>query len=103
LTRPLRILLVEDSEEDAELVVRKMRRGGFDVAFERVDSAGTMAAALAGPFDLIISDSSMPVCNASGAPALCTTIGEPHEGRAATPSPDTRSSGDRRIRMASFG
>jgi hypothetical protein len=36
--RPLRVLLVEDSENDATLLLRKLRRGGYDPRFERVDT-----------------------------------------------------------------
>ncbi|MBA3703541.1 MAG: two-component system response regulator, partial [Rubrobacteraceae bacterium] len=36
---PLRVLLVEDSEDDALLLVRMLRRGGFDPTWERVDTA----------------------------------------------------------------
>ena len=35
----LRILLVEDSEDDAELMLRELKRSGYDVACERVVSA----------------------------------------------------------------
>jgi len=59
--KPLKALLVEDSEDDAVLVLRELRRGGFDVAFERVDTPETMAAALAKQrWDLVLSDYSMP-------------------------------------------
>jgi hypothetical protein len=34
MTRPLSVLLVEDSEADAELLVVELRRAGFDTAFE---------------------------------------------------------------------
>src|ERR687895_2474285 len=58
---PLKVLLVEDSEDDALLLVRMLRRGGYDPAWERVDTAVAMEAALDGRrWDLIISDHSMP-------------------------------------------
>src|SRR5918912_1825566 len=58
---PLRVLLVEDSEDDALLLVRMLRRGGYDPVWERVDSPAAMEAALdGGSWDLIISDHSMP-------------------------------------------
>jgi two-component system cell cycle sensor histidine kinase/response regulator CckA len=71
LTRVLRVLLVEDSANDAELIVRELRRGGFDPTFERVDTREAMAAALERePWDLIISDYSMPTFDAPRALAL---------------------------------
>ena len=42
----LRVLLVEDSEDDALLLVRMLRRGGYDPAWERVETPATMEAAL---------------------------------------------------------
>ena len=45
---PLRVLLVEDSEDDALLLVRMLRKGGYDPAWERVDTAAAMEAALDG-------------------------------------------------------
>src|ERR687896_45268 len=57
----LKVLLVEDSEDDALLLVRMLRRGGYDPAWERVDTPAAMEAALdGGSWDLIISDHSMP-------------------------------------------
>ena len=61
MSTSLRLLLVEDSDDDATLVIRTLRRGGFDVQHERVDSAAAMTAALARqPWDAVISDFSMP-------------------------------------------
>ena len=58
---PLRLLLVEDCEDDAQLIARELRRADFDVIFERVDTPARLAAALAAqPWDLIISDYTMP-------------------------------------------
>jgi hypothetical protein len=53
--------MVEDVEQDALLAVRELTRGGFDVAFERVETPEAMSAALAvQPWDVIISDYDMP-------------------------------------------
>ena len=58
---PLRVLLIEDSEDDAALVMRTLRRGGYDLTYERVETADTMRVALhRHPWDLVISDYSMP-------------------------------------------
>jgi two-component system cell cycle sensor histidine kinase/response regulator CckA len=57
----LRLLIVEDSEDDATLLVRELKCGGFDVDFHRVDTAGAMKTALdSQEWDLVISDYSMP-------------------------------------------
>ena len=65
---PLYVLLVEDLEDDALLLVRKLRRGGYDPTWERVDTAATMEAALEErSWDLVISDHSMPAFSSSAA------------------------------------
>jgi len=61
MTSPIRLLIVEDSEADAELLLRELTRGGYDPAFERVASAAAMTAALERQtWDLVIADNSMP-------------------------------------------
>jgi diguanylate cyclase (GGDEF)-like protein/PAS domain S-box-containing protein len=57
----LRIVIVEDSATDAELVMRELKRGGDQIHFERVDSSGALLAALErGPCDAVISDFGLP-------------------------------------------
>jgi signal transduction histidine kinase len=58
---PLRVLIVEDSEEDADLIVLELKRGGFEPVYRRVDCADEMAAALRDrDWDIVLSDFSMP-------------------------------------------
>jgi len=69
MSTPLHILIVEDSEDDALLLMRALRQGGYDLTFERVDTAAAMKAALAQQtWDIIISDYNMP--NFDGLTAL---------------------------------
>ena len=57
----LRLLLIEDSENDAHLLVRELKRAGYDVGYERVDTEETLNAALdRQTWDLAIGDYSMP-------------------------------------------
>jgi signal transduction histidine kinase len=57
----LKVLIVEDSEEDADLIVLELKRGGFDPLYRRVDTPEAMAKALAErSWDLVLSDFSMP-------------------------------------------
>ena len=46
--RPLRVLLVEDSENDAFLLLRELRRGGYEPLHERVSTLVGMERALEG-------------------------------------------------------
>ncbi len=65
---PIRVLIVEDSEDDAFLLVRTLRRNGFDPSFERVDTAERLEAALdRQAWDLVLSDFTMPQFNAVSA------------------------------------
>jgi PAS domain S-box-containing protein len=57
----LHVLIVEDSADDTELMVRALRRARIDPTYERVETPAAMEAALArGSWDLVISDYSMP-------------------------------------------
>src|SRR5574341_302619 len=61
MRRPLRVLIIEDSEDDTELLLRETRRGGYEVEFERVETAEAMRSALTQKtWDLILSDYTMP-------------------------------------------
>ena len=65
---PLRVLLVEDYEDDALLLMRELRRGGYDPVYERVDTAGAMEAALdEREWDLVVADHSMPAFSSQAA------------------------------------
>jgi len=68
---PLRVLIAEDSEDDARLLLRELERAGFDAASERVDSRAAMQAALdRQTWDLVIGDYSMPEFSGPAALAL---------------------------------
>ncbi len=56
----LRVLFIEDSEDDTALQVRMLRQAGYDIDFERVDSPSALTGVLGQKWDLIISDYSMP-------------------------------------------
>ncbi len=58
---PLHVLLVEDSVNDAELILRELKRGGFAPDYRRVFNEAQVFEALTTPtWDLIISDYSLP-------------------------------------------
>ncbi len=67
----LRVLIVEDSEDDALLLVRELERGGFEPAFERVDTPNALRAALARQeWEILFADYSMPHFSGTAALAL---------------------------------
>ena len=60
----LRILIIEDSEDDALLVMNHIKKGGYDIEYERVETAETMKAALKEKaWDIVLSDYKMPRFN----------------------------------------
>jgi len=67
----LRLLLVEDSEDDALLVERQLRRGGYRPHIQRVDTADAMSEALSeNRWDIVITDHNLPNFDAHQALAL---------------------------------
>ncbi len=59
--KPLKALILEDSQSDTLLLLRELRRGGFEVDYVQVDNADDMRAALRDrEWDIILSDYSMP-------------------------------------------
>src|SRR5712692_3763449 len=61
MTTSLRVLLIEDFEDDAALVIRELSRAGYDVTATRVDTADALIAALEQDrWDIAIADYTMP-------------------------------------------
>ena len=73
---PLRLLLIEDSAGDVELLVRELRRGGYEPVYQQVDTAAEMKAALdRRSWDLVVSDHSVPQFDAFAALDLLKASG----------------------------
>jgi PAS domain S-box-containing protein len=76
MSTPLRVLLVEDSEGDARLIVLELEQSGYDVSFERVYNADAFRAALSNQdWDVIIADYYMPGFNGLEALAAANESG----------------------------
>jgi len=61
MSKPLRALIIEDSQDDAELVLRELRTSGYDPTFLRVETEEATSAALRdGEWDVVLSDYTMP-------------------------------------------
>jgi len=66
MNTPLRVLMVEDDEDDLQLSLLEMRRGGFNVSWSRVETRSAMEQALAKEtWDLILCDHLMPQFSSS--------------------------------------
>jgi signal transduction histidine kinase len=71
----LRVLIVEDSADEAELVLRELRRGGYSITHQRVQTEDAMRRALLEPFDLVLTDFQMPDFDGERAVAVVNEIG----------------------------
>ncbi|MBL7073878.1 response regulator, partial [candidate division KSB1 bacterium] len=72
----LRVLIIEDSEDDALLLAREIKKNNYDVTFRRVDTSDAMSEALnQQKWDIIISDYNMPHFSVSEALELLRNSG----------------------------
>jgi CheY-like chemotaxis protein len=58
--QPLRALIVEDSPADAELMVHELRRSGFDLVWQRVDTEADYLAHLEKQPEIVLADYALP-------------------------------------------
>lgn len=63
----IRLLMIEDSEDDAALLMLLLRQAGYELHTERVDTGPALAKALGAMWDIVISDHSMPKFSGSEA------------------------------------
>jgi len=76
MQQTLAVLIVEDRELDATLLVRELRRAGYELCYERVDNEPAMLAALnRQAWDIVLTDYSMPQFNAVVALSLVAKSG----------------------------
>ena len=76
MSKSLRVLLIEDSEDDALLLLRNLRKGGYEPEYDRVETPDAMRKALAEkPWDLIVCDYKFPCFNGLAALALLKETG----------------------------
>ncbi|MEO8548697.1 MAG: response regulator, partial [Kofleriaceae bacterium] len=64
--------MVEDADDDYRILLREVRRAGYDVTSERVTSASELAKALEQPWDLLITDWMLP--GFGGLQAIATVV-----------------------------
>jgi signal transduction histidine kinase len=76
MTAALRVLHVEDAADDGELVLLELEAAGYQVDYQRVETAASMEAALASPRDVVVSDFNLPSFDAYGALRLLQASGQ---------------------------
>src|SRR3970040_85291 len=61
MVRPLRVLVIEDNEDDAALMLRELQRGGYEPVARRVETPAAMAHALQQEtWDVVLADWNLP-------------------------------------------
>ncbi|HTL01923.1 MAG TPA: GGDEF domain-containing response regulator [Vicinamibacterales bacterium] len=74
--RPLRVLIVEDSENDTLLLLEHLRAGGYEPDYTRVESAEALNTALEGhEWDMVIADYTMPGFSGTAALSIVRSRG----------------------------
>ena len=71
---PIRVLILEDRPEDAELMIHELRRSWFEPVWERVETEADFLACLKSPPDVILADYRMPQLDAPHALELLQTL-----------------------------
>ena len=64
MDNPLKILVVEDSEDDYHLLLRELHKGGLSIDAHRVETGMELRNSLRNSWDLVISDNRLPFMNA---------------------------------------
>jgi PAS domain S-box-containing protein len=68
MNKKISILIIEDSENDAQLIIRQFKKNNYDIISKRVETAYQMQVALEEPsWDLVISDYNLPEFDAPSA------------------------------------
>src|SRR5256885_5726869 len=84
--RALRVLLIEDSQSDAELTMWRLKQAGYTCTFRCVVNELEMRAALRGELpDLILSDFSLPAFDGMSALAIEGGRSEEHTSELQSP------------------
>ncbi len=76
MAKPIRVLIVEDSEDDSLLILRELQKGGYLPVHERVETAESLQKSLEGhSWDLVLSDFRLPHFSGPAALALIKEMG----------------------------
>ena len=76
MNKLIRALLVEHSDDDAQLLVREMRQGGYNIDYLRVETPAALSSALSEKsWDIILAEYKMPNFNGTDALRLFKRAG----------------------------
>ena len=74
-TKLLRVVIIEDSEDDFTILLRELNKGIYKIEYSLVDNAAGLRNALLNEWDVIISDYSMPGFTGKDALVMCIEKG----------------------------
>ncbi|MCP3867719.1 MAG: EAL domain-containing protein [Gammaproteobacteria bacterium] len=75
--KPIRTLIIDDSEQDSLLLVRALVKAGYEPEFQRVDNIDNLQEMIAEKsWDLVLCDSRMPTLRPETALAICQQSGD---------------------------
>ena len=69
--KSLQVLIVEESEDDALLIICELKKGGYNPVYERVETAAMKRALKEKQWDIILCNCKMPNFDAPSAIAVC--------------------------------
>ncbi len=77
MKRPLRLLIIEDSENDAALAIRQLEKADYVLDYHRLEDLGELEVAIMEQeWDLIISDYQLPGFTGADAMEVCLNSGK---------------------------
>jgi DNA-binding NtrC family response regulator len=76
MPRGLRVLMIEDSDFDSELLLALLNRGGYEVTHTRVETAAELRKALEKDWDIVIADYNLPQFDALAALGIVKECGK---------------------------
>ncbi len=76
MTTPLRVLIIEDSEDDALVLIDTIKSNGYQPIYARVDNGAAMKAVLNEPWEAIVADYVMPGFSALAALEILQATGQ---------------------------
>jgi PAS domain S-box-containing protein len=71
----LKVLIIEDNEDDLALLLRELNKGNYEIYYEHTEDFESFESALKKKWDVIISDYSLPNFNGFEALLFCNKIG----------------------------
>src|SRR5579864_4556429 len=70
MKQPIRALIIEDNQDDAEIIALALEKSNFDVSWQQIENGQQFQAALSNAVDVILADYRLPDFSAPEALAI---------------------------------